>query len=289
MTNEHKSFSMNPISRIDQDTAEKLIDYTIAGMRGYLSLMAGIEDAEKLIPFVLETWGGIFAEHLVHLVNLVEYTRPQLSVDENEDFRTLRLLDTIVAKAIAAERGRGDKKHLPDAVSESVLRGNAALDKIAQALREKSPMTNEPSKMKRHVNHRIVVVDDSLPFSVQLGQYIQDCFEDAKVLVFQDGLSAWKEISQTDPDVLITDMHRFSDMSGWDMLPLLAERNVKYPILIITGYREEKDPDGKTLQDVRDLLQGACSNLNVTIMPKPFPLPSLLKALESCLKISSEI
>jgi CheY-like chemotaxis protein len=142
--------------------------------------------------------------------------------------------------------------------------------------------------LKQHAKHRIVIVDDSLPLSDQLGEYIRGCLEDTEVLVFQDGDAAWQELSQTAPGVLITDMQR-SGMSGWEMLPLLAERNVKYPIFVITGYREEKDPtDGKTLQDVRDLLQGACSNLDVTIMPKPFPLPSLLKALESCLKISSE-
>lgn len=144
-------------------------------------------------------------------------------------------------------------------------------------------MPNEPPPIRR-----VVIVDDSLPLSVGLGDYIRHCLEDTEVLVFQDGLSAWQELSQTDPDVLITDMQRFSVMSGWDMLPLLAERNVKYPIFVITGYGEKNDSvDGKTLQDVRDLLQGACSNLNVTILRKPFALDGLRKELESCLKISS--
>ena len=140
-------------------------------------------------------------------------------------------------------------------------------------------MPNEPPPTRR-----VVIVDDFLPLSVHLGEYIRSCVEDTEVLVFQDGLSAWQEISQTDPDVLITDMQRFGAMSGWDMLPLLAERNIKYPIFVITGYTEVNDPvDGKTLQDVRDLLRSACSTLNVTILPKPFPLTILEKALEAWL------
>ena len=137
---------------------------------------------------------------------------------------------------------------------------------------------------KKDVKHRIVIVDDSPMLAVQLGEYIRACLEDTEVLVFYDGVSAWKELTQTDPNVLITDMQRFDGMSGWDMLPLLAERKIKYPILLITGYSEKNDPaDGKTLWDVHDLLRSACSNLNVTVLPKPFPLVSLLKALESTL------
>jgi CheY-like chemotaxis protein len=144
--------------------------------------------------------------------------------------------------------------------------------------------------LKQHVNRRIVVVDDSRMLLHGMGDYIRDWLEDTEVLLFQDGEAAWQELSQTDPDVLITDMHRFGMMSGWEMLPLLAERNVKYPILLVTGYGEENDPqDGKTLRDVHDLLRGACSTLNVTILPKPFTFETFRKALESCLKISSEI
>ena len=137
--------------------------------------------------------------------------------------------------------------------------------------------------LKQHVNHRIVVVDDSM-LADMLGNYIRDCLEDTEVLVFQDGDAAWQELSQTDPDVLITDMQRLDSMSGWEMLPLLAARNVKYPILLITAYHAGSDPgDGKTLWDVHDLLWSRCSNLKVTILPKPFPLPILKKALEAWL------
>ena len=62
-------------------------------------------------------------------------------------------------------------------------------------------------------SRRVVIVDDSLPLSAQLAEYIRSCVEDTEVLVFQDGLSAWQEISQTDPDVLITDMQRFGTIT----------------------------------------------------------------------------
>ncbi len=156
-------------------------------------------------------------------------------------------------------------------------------------------LINEEKIASERINRRIVIVDDEPMMLVLLETYIRvwlegrGWLEDTVVLPFQNGQAAWQELSQTDPDVLITDMQRFG-MSGWEMIPLLAERNVKYPVLLVTGYGEENDPtDGKTLQDVHDLLRGTCSNLDVTILPKPFDYVGLRKALESCLKISSEI
>jgi CheY-like chemotaxis protein len=142
-----------------------------------------------------------------------------------------------------------------------------------------------------HEAQKLIVIIDDCPMVRDLiaiytrGWLDGQGWADTALRLFQDGEAAWQEISQTDPEVLITDMQRPGSMSGWEMLPLLAERNVKYPILLVTGYGEQSDSlDGKTLRDVHNLLRSACSNLDVTIVPKPFPLESLRKALQQALK-----
>jgi CheY-like chemotaxis protein len=126
----------------------------------------------------------------------------------------------------------------------------------------------------------LVVVDDSSAMRDLMKHLITGWFSDVAVLSFQDGEAAWRHLSQKDPDVLITDMQRPS-MSGWDMLPLLAKRKVKYPIVLVTGYGKEKDPeDGKTLQDVQEMLRRLRPTLNVTILSKPFDNETLREVLQ---------
>jgi FixJ family two-component response regulator len=75
-----------------------------------------------------------------------------------------------------------------------------------------------------------------------------------------------------------------ADVSAWEMIPLLFEREVNYPILLITGYGEEKDPqDGKTIKDVQNGLQLFRPKLNVTLMRKPFDNEHLRSVLQAAL------
>jgi CheY-like chemotaxis protein len=59
-----------------------------------------------------------------------------------------------------------------------------------------------------------------------VGTLILSKFKHAALQTFQDGRTAWEELSRADPDLLITDMIR-GGMNGWEMLPLLARRKVK--------------------------------------------------------------
>jgi CheY-like chemotaxis protein len=176
-------------------------------------------------------------------------------------------------------------KHYVDAAKQQLLKkqllvavGNGRYEipaeKVAEAFSRISSFLEVPN---------IVVVDDSCAMLDLMEHLLHGWFKVAAVRLFQDGKAAWRELSQTDPDVLITDMQR-SGMSGWDMLPLLAERKVKYPIVLITGYGKEKDPqDGKTLQEVQDMLRRLRSTLNVTILPKPFDNEILQEVLQGLL------
>jgi CheY-like chemotaxis protein len=143
-------------------------------------------------------------------------------------------------------------------------------------------------KKERLVSPRIVLVDDESVMLDLIQHLIRSWFKDAAVIRFLDGETAWRDLLQTAPDVLVTDMLR-PGMSGWDMLPLLADRKVEYPIILITGYGKEKDPqDGKTLQDVQDMLGRFSPPLNVTILPKPFDNEVLRKVLQSGLRLQSD-
>lgn len=115
---------------------------------------------------------------------------------------------------------------------------------------------------------RIVVVDDE-PMILELVETLALAnFRNVTVQAFQDGEQAWQELLRADPDLLITDMCRPPGMSGWEMLPLLAQRKVKYPVLVMSGIAKEKD-----------VRQCTGPNLDVTFWTKPFPLERLTQYL----------
>ena len=105
---------------------------------------------------------------------------------------------------------------------------------------------------------KIVMVDDE-PLLLELAEVVTRAWsKEVTLLCFQDGATAWEELLRADPDLLITDMNR-DGMSGWKMLPLLAAKKVKYPILVHSGNATE--------DEVR-LCTGP--NLNVTFLGKPW-------------------
>jgi CheY-like chemotaxis protein len=87
---------------------------------------------------------------------------------------------------------------------------------------------------------RVVLVDDDDCFLEIVGGLIRDWLKDLTLLSFQDGETAWQELLRTDPDLLITDIAH-PGINGLEMLSLLAERKVKYPILVTSGNPLEKE------------------------------------------------
>jgi DNA-binding NtrC family response regulator len=107
---------------------------------------------------------------------------------------------------------------------------------------------------------RIIAVDDEKDWLLDtfIEPLIRKWFKEVTFLSFSEGEKAWQELLCEDPDFLITDMVR-RGMSGYEMLPLLAERKVKYPILVMSGYVEEKLVRHHAGQD-----------LNILFLKKPF-------------------
>ncbi len=141
-------------------------------------------------------------------------------------------------------------------------------------------------KQERQIRPRIVVVDDEPVILEIIENLIRSWFEDAAVLLFQDGQAAWGELLRTDPDLLITDLKRSGEMDGWRMIPLLAERKVKYPIVLVSGYTKGKDLRSLIPSDsVQDLLQRVRPSLKVSFLAKPFEDEDLRKILATTLNI----
>ncbi len=121
---------------------------------------------------------------------------------------------------------------------------------------------------------RIVVVDDE-PYCLEAFELIiRYWFKDVTLLLFSNSSEAWQELAREGPDLLILDM----PLSGLEILPLLAEHKVKYPIVATSAFYSEKE-----------MRQHADPKLNVSFLWKPFDAETLVKALERGLKTPCDL
>lgn len=114
---------------------------------------------------------------------------------------------------------------------------------------------------------RIVLVDDEEWLREMLELAIRQCFKDADVLSFDSGDQAWQELLRVEPDLFITDICR-PGLSGLKMLPLLAAKKVKFPILVMSGLATEKNVRGY-----------AGSNLNYSFPAEAFYDSSIISGI----------
>ena len=125
------------------------------------------------------------------------------------------------------------------------------------------------AEIKQTPNHlhprrppRIVMLDDQQGSLNALKLITEIWFRDATILTFDDSRDAMQELTREDPDLLTTDICH-AGLSCKEMLRILAERKVKYPIFVISaGINWAKA--GEPFSDFVN--QG----LNLTLLPKPF-------------------
>jgi CheY-like chemotaxis protein len=107
-------------------------------------------------------------------------------------------------------------------------------------------------------------------------------------VTFQNRDLAWQELLRRDPDLLITDLNNenvpgqpgYTGMIGRELLPLLAQRKVKYPLMIVSGSLRAPGVEGQ----VRDCAGPA---LNLTLLAKPFAAAAFENQLVRLLSDSS--
>jgi len=85
-----------------------------------------------------------------------------------------------------------------------------------------------------------------------------------------EAIAVWEK-NPAPIDLLLTDMVMPSGMSGGELAKELVARNPKLKIIYTSGYSPE------ILKQDSLLLQG------INFLPKPYDLPSLLKAIRLCL------
>ena len=145
-------------------------------------------------------------------------------------------------------------------------------------------------KKQQRSKPRIVIVND-LPEAIELMEsLIRDRFEEVALLTFRNGVEAWQELQRKAPDLLITDMWREENdpMDGWVLIPLLAEKKVKYPVVVVSGCTENAvRGDDKTGKTLRELLQQARQTLNITFLVAPFVSEEFQELVEACWELRS--
>lgn len=125
---------------------------------------------------------------------------------------------------------------------------------------------------------RIVSVNDEEVFLELVETIASKHFKGVTVQSFQDAEQAWQELSRTDPDLLITD-DLMGKLNGDEIVRRLAEKKVAYPIIVINAFGSSRD------QWVSDY---AKRGVNVTMLSAPYEVESLVRALESALRISRD-
>ncbi len=110
---------------------------------------------------------------------------------------------------------------------------------------------------------RIVLVDDE-PLFVEFVEKAIVAKFDAEVKSFEDPFKAWRELEQTDPDLLITGAI-MPGLTGEEIVRRLMGRQVTYPILVVSGW-------SPTEQWVRECAQ---TFPDITFLGKPFTMEQL--------------
>ncbi len=106
---------------------------------------------------------------------------------------------------------------------------------------------------------RIVLITDETWHLRWYEALIIELFGEATVLKFEDAREASQELLRADPDLFIMDLNRLG-LDHFEMLRLLAERQVKYPILIAYPLFVDVEKPAR---------ECAGPNLDVTFWSKP--------------------
>ena len=141
---------------------------------------------------------------------------------------------------------------------------------------------------QRQKKPRIVFIDDEEWLQELVEPVIRNYFNGVSLLKFRNRDEAWQDLLKADPDLLITDLRNDNvptlprsikenlGMSGFEMLRLLAARQVKYPVLVVSGCLSVSGMEG---------LAKKCAgpNLNVSYLTKPFTTELFYQGLFKCL------
>jgi DNA-binding response OmpR family regulator len=126
---------------------------------------------------------------------------------------------------------------------------------------------NKADAIPRQKKLRIVLVDDEWHMLQLLEMYIREWFNEVEVSRFQNGDPAWTELSQTEPDLLITDW-RHPGLDGGELVKKLAETKSKIPVLMVSA------------SDTNCISELAGLNVKISYLQKPFGVKKFWQLLD---------
>ena len=159
-----------------------------------------------------------------------------------------------------------------------VRKPSGAVEKAAPGARRIiSGMVADTLALVKKPSLRIIILDDE-PMLLEIYELmIRGFCKEVTLLKFRNPWEALQELLRVAPDLLITDMCH-GGLEGREMLPLLAQKKVGFPILVISGTIDE--------ETVR---QCAGPELNVFYMWKPVQFEEFLTVFATALKIPRNI
>lgn len=120
--------------------------------------------------------------------------------------------------------------------------------------------------MPAQKNPRILLLEDE-PLLVKLFEFsLAEWFKKMELMKFKNGDDAWRQLSRTEPDLLIMDWSH-PGLEGEAIMERLAEKKAGFPILLTSDFFEEH------------LSKYAGRGLKVVFLPKPFGLKQFWSAL----------
>jgi CheY-like chemotaxis protein len=176
------------------------------------------------------------------------------------------------------------------------LRNAKANEKYIDTLHRTIVELEKKDTTKQHDETRpftIIHIDDEDWLLEMVGRMIRanQAFKNVIIKTFQNRDEAWRELFHNkDPDLLITDLRSDNvpgrteqfGMNGLEMLSVLAEMNVKYPVLVFSGSLSIEGYEGKAKQ-------AAGNKLNVSFLKKPATSEQIYSELSKHLGLGNTI
>jgi len=129
----------------------------------------------------------------------------------------------------------------------------------------------ENKKKEFHKEKIILIVDDEEGILKTLVEALQESFENFIIKTAMDGNTGWKEFVKCKPDLVCLDLKLLSEIDGIDLLGMIREKNLKTPVIIMTGYG-----DSNVIVEVMKL--GAYD-----VILKPFEVGRLINTVKNAL------
>ncbi len=86
---------------------------------------------------------------------------------------------------------------------------------------------------------KVLMVDDEVPFLEAVREGLSEYAEEYDVLTAEDGLEAVRVLSQTRPDIVVTDL-KMPRMDGFELVAYMTREHGDIPIIVLTGYGDSK-------------------------------------------------